>query len=106
MNLPKHIQRLFYRYHADLIDTEKHMEMIILSVHSFLHLRLSACPISGAGSSLPLPSSRRSRSRHRQRSGGRRGEPDGLNHRMITQVGVAETIGMTGKLRRNSHATR
>ena len=32
MNLPKHIQRLFYRYHADLIDTEKHMEMIILTV--------------------------------------------------------------------------
>ncbi len=32
MILPGHIQRLFYRYHADQLDTERHVTFIIPTV--------------------------------------------------------------------------
>lgn len=34
MTLPLRIQRLFYRYHADLLDTDRHATLIISTVLS------------------------------------------------------------------------
>ncbi|NMP24400.1 hypothetical protein HIJ39_18930, partial [Sulfobacillus sp. DSM 109850] len=34
MTLPMRIQRLFYRYHADLLDSERHAAVIIPTVLS------------------------------------------------------------------------
>lgn len=34
MTLPRHIQRLFYRYHAERLDTERHATLIMPTVLS------------------------------------------------------------------------